>query len=421
MVKASALHIVIIIALVIGVLCAALIATAYYFNLEYQTKARYNHLQNNLFSGVNILLANNDSSYATSKKISLFNSDADSVMLKKIPWGIYSIGVSKAYIQKDTLYKVFSTANSIDSSKWGALYLIDEDRPFSLSGKTTIHGDAYIPKAGVQEAYIDNKAYEGDKRLIIGKRLISQKTLPPLNQTYLNQLQPYFSGSGKGGDFLPKTDTIRQSFLLPAFTVNFKKLVQTIQNQYISGNIIIQSDTTITIDASATLNNVLIFAKAIVVKSGFQGSCQLFATDSIYIENNCKFKYPSCIGILRYKSSVVNIPIKISINQNTIINGIVFNYEKNEKPIKPLIFLNNGVKVIGQVYSQGNLELKDNTEIDGSAFTSRFLYKNTFTTFENYLINTTINSSALSPYYLTSGMLPVAGNRKKILQWLEAN
>lgn len=51
--------------------------------------------------------------------------------------------------------------------------------------------------------------------------------------------------------------------------------------------------------------------------------------------------------------------------------------------------------------------------------TSRFLYKSEITIYENYLINITINSAALSRYYLTSDLTPVSGQQKKILQWLE--
>ena len=421
MLRASALYIVIVIALIIGVLCSALIVSAYYYNIQYQQKFRYDRLENNLNSGISLLMSASDNTYTEEKKISLFNNDEDSVAVRIFSWGLYDIGVVKAFVQKDTLYKTFTIANAIDSSKWAALYLIDEDRPFSVSGKTTIRGNAFIPKAGVQEAYVDNKAYQGDKRLIIGKRQVSEKKLPALDATRLNQLGQYLSNNSKSASALPKTDSLQWSFLRPTQVFNFKKVAETIQNINISGNIILQSDTTITIENTAALNNTIVFAKAIVVKSGFNGNCQLFATDSINVENNCLFNYPSCLGVLRSQTPKISSSEKITINEATALNGIVFNYEKEEKPIKPLIILGKNVKITGQVYSQGILELKDNTEVDGSLFTSRFLYKNTFTLFENYLINATIDSKALSPYYLTSGLTPVSGKKKKILQWLEAN
>ncbi|HEY2583462.1 MAG TPA: hypothetical protein VGI43_16740, partial [Mucilaginibacter sp.] len=111
MIKASALYIVIIIALVIGVICSSLIVAAYFYKTQYQKKFRYDQLENNLNSGINILLAGNDSAYSAGKTVSLFNNDADSVLIKQISLGVYDIGIAEAFIQKDTLFKSFSIAN----------------------------------------------------------------------------------------------------------------------------------------------------------------------------------------------------------------------------------------------------------------------------------------------------------------------
>src|SRR5579862_8354642 len=290
MVKASALYIVIIIALVIGILCSSLIAVAYFYRYEYQKKFRQEHLQNNLSSGVNILLATSDQFYSKPYTLSLFGSGDDSVSLQKFQWGVYEVGVVKAFIQHDTLYKTFSMANTIDSSKWAALYLLDDDRPVSVSGKTVIDGDAYLPKAGIQEAYVDNRAYEGDKRLVLGKKYISKKKLPSLDSASLIRLGEYFSARG---DTTIGKDSVKQSFLKPVKIYDLKKSLQPLQHVALSGNIIIHSDRTLTIDNSASLKNVLVFARTIIVKAGFTGNCQLFASDSISVEQGCHFSYPS--------------------------------------------------------------------------------------------------------------------------------
>ncbi|MDB5008618.1 MAG: hypothetical protein JWP45_3011 [Mucilaginibacter sp.] len=421
MLKASALYIVIVIALVIGLLCSSLIIAAYFYKIQYQQKFRYDKLTNNLSSGINILLASTDTAYNNGKTFSLFGGDADSVSLKKVSWGLYDIGVAKAFIQRDTLYKTFSIANTIDSAKWAAIYLVDQDRPFSLSGKTIVRGDVYIPKAGVQEAYVDNKAYQGDKRLIIGTKHNSEKTLPQLDNSRLSHLQAYFNSNIQTDSTLTQKDSLQQSFLSPPRFFNFKKKAQIIENIHLKGNIVLLSDTSITIDSTANLSNILVFAKSIHVKTGFHGSCQLFATDSITVEGHCLFDYPSCAGILRFQSLAAGKQENLTVGPDVTFNGILFTYEKAENKSKPSISIGKYSRISGQIYSQGMLELKDSTEVTGSVFTSFFYYRNTFTLFENYLINTTVDSKALSPYYLTEDLLPVAGKKKKVLQWLEAN
>jgi len=421
MLKASTLYVVIVIALIIAMLCSSLILAAYFYKEQYQKKFRYDVLNNNLNSGINILIAGQDSSYFEEKTISLYNNDVDSIKVKRTFWGMYDVAVVKAFIQKDTLYKAFSVANTIDSAKWAALYLIDEDRPLSVSGNTMIKGDAFIPKAGIKEAYVDNKAYTGDKRLIIGTKHNSAKKLPLLQQNRIDAFEHLVNQTHTTDSALLRRDSLKASFLLTTRSTNFKKTVQTLKNITLSGNIILFSDTTLIIDSTTVLTNTMVFARTIKVMGGFHGSCQLFASDSISVAANCHFDYPSCLGILRFKSPLIGSQAKISIGDKSSISGLVFTYEKKESSIKPLIHLGKSVKITGQVYSQGMFETKDNDEINGSVFTNRFLYQNNFTRFENYLINLTINSKALSPYYLTSGITPVKGKKKKVLQWLEAN
>jgi len=418
MIRASALYLVIVIALVIGVLCSSLIVVAYFYRSEYHRKFRYDQLQNNLNSGINILLASPDSTYARQVTFSLFGKGADSITIQKSAWGIYNVCKVQSFIQTDTLFKTFLTANLVDSTKWAVMYLADEDRPVSVSGKTAIKGNVFIPKAGIQSAYIDNKAYEGDKRIVIGKKHTSEKKLPALDSSLLNLLDKNFALKGAN---MANKDFVCWSFLKNTKCFDFKNEERTLEHIKLEGNIIVHSDTTLIIDNTATLNNVLVFAKTIIVKEGFNGKCQLFATDSISVGKNCHFSYPSCLGIIRSKAPRIVSQARISLGENSAFNGLLFTYEKTPNDLKPMISLNKKDTIRGQIYSQDVLALKDQVVIDGSVFTKRFIYRNSFTLYENYLINITFNTNELSPYYLASPITPVASKKKRILQWLEAN
>jgi hypothetical protein len=420
-VSASALYMVIVISLVIGVICAALVAQAYFYKVQYLKKSRYDQLDNNLSSGVNILLGSADTAFSGGRTFGLFNEEADSVYLKKSLWGIYTVGVVEAFSQKDTLFRTFSIADRIDSSKWACLYMVDNDRPFSVSGKTTIIGDAYVPKGGVQTAFINNNAYNGDKRIIVGKQLKSAKELPQLSTIWLQELSNYAGQTLTSVDTVLKNDSIARSFLASTSFFNFKKNVKTLENISLKGNIALFSDTTITIDSTATLQNILIFAKAINVRHGFNGNVQLFATDSIHVDKNCKFNYPSFLGVFRFGPKINASGEKIFIGQNSMVDGIILSYEKGKNPLKPLIQADKDVTITGQIYSQGIVFLADNLKIYGGVFTDVFEYRSFGTLYENYIINTAINSKKLSSYYLTSGVMPLVNGKTKVLQWLESN
>jgi len=418
MLRASALYLVIVIALVIGVICSSLVVVAYFYRAEYQKKCRYDKLSHNLLSGVNLLLTTPDAAYLQQTKISLFGAEADSVALQIIAWGIYDIGVVKAFTQQDTIYKAFSIANPVDSGKWAALYIADDDRPLSVSGKTRIEGNAFLPKAGIQTAYVDNKAYEGDKRLVLGKKLTSEKKLPSLDAARLDALDHYFSVQG---DKPASMDSLTQSFLKPTKILDFKNKPYTLNNLSLKGNILLHSDTTLTIDSTTKLDNILVFAKAIIVKEGFNGKCQLFASDSIAVGKNCRFNYPSCLGIVRSKTAAFSLQAKITVGETSTISGTVFTWEKSPGEIKPIIRLSKKDTVRGQIYSQHGIAFKDGCVVYGSLYTKYFLYQNSFTLYENYLINVELNSRQLSSYYMGSNLLPAISKKKKILQWLEEN
>jgi hypothetical protein len=418
MLKASALYMVIIIALVIGVLCSAVIVAGYYYRSVYQQNFRYDQLKSNIQSGINLLLTNSDE-YTTEKKISLFGNDNDSLILKQNNWGAFDVATARAFIQTDTINRAFLIANGIDSTKWAALYLIDEDRSLSVSGNTHIRGAAYLPKAGIREAYVNNQAYTGDKRIVIGAKKTSEKKLPPLSDQRIQSIEKLLKAPRGNNNSLFKKDSVIISFLKPTYTVDFKKNAITLSDISLKGNIILYSDTTLTIDSTAKLDNVIIFARGIMVKSGFKGSCQLFASDSIYIDKRCVFEYPSCLGVINLDDTNKLIK-KLIINDFSEIKGAVFIYDRKKDNLPPIISLGQQVTVAGQVYVQGLVNLKDKVRIYGNVFTNRFIYQTTYTRYENYLINLDVDMLKLSPYYLSSDLLPVAaGKKRKVLQWLQ--
>lgn len=418
MLKASALYMVIVITLVIAVLCSAMIVAAYFYRLQYQQKSRYDVLQDNLESGINILLAADSSAFLEAQDISLYDNGEDSVSLKRIKWGLYDIGVVKAFIQQDSVYKSFMIAHTLDSLKWGALYLTDEERPVSVSGKTMIRGNVFLPKAGIKEAYIEGNAYQGDKRLVIGEKRTSGNSLPRLQEQRLAYLKN-LGNAEPGADTRLVMDSLSNTFQSATRVFHFNNTKVTLKDISLKGNLIICSDTLLIIDSTAVLDNIIIFAKAIAVKEGFRGKVQLFATDSIGIEKNCRFDYPSSLGVMKF-DTVSNSQARITIGEGASFNGTVFTYEEKISPAKTLIDIKKKAKISGQVFARGMVRLQDGAEISGSVFTNRFIYQTNVTLYENYLINVKIDAGNLSPYYLSSPLFPFSSTDNKILQWLES-
>src|SRR3569833_2234164 len=320
MIKASALYIVIVVALVIGVICAALVVTGYFYRLQYQQKFRYDMLSDNLHSGINIMLGEQDSTYSD-RTLSLFGRDNDSIRVKRIFWGAYEVGVVTAFIQKDTISSAFSIGRQIDTISRKALYLADFNSPLSVSGTGGITGNAELPAAGVQIALTES-AYNSNQKPVSGKISTSKKQLPPLVANITIKLQQLLTVAGNVTSSW-KEDSVINSFKNETKNKHIGYRQINLRSKYLSGNVIIYSATTVTIDSTTRLNNVIIVARSVKVNGHFRGNCQLFASDSVIVGKSCTFKYPSAIGILRSKPDP-GIEPEIKLGDSTIFSGLIF-------------------------------------------------------------------------------------------------
>ncbi len=409
MLKASALYMVIIIALVIAVFSASLIATAYFYRLEYQKNMRFGRLQLNLNSATSILLSSAYNS-AEEQKIDLFGEQTDSVIVRKERWGLFELGTVKAFTLNDTLKKAFLIAEDAEKDQ-AAVYLSDEDRPLSVSGSTRITGEVQIPKAGIKQAYVEGKPYAG-KELVYGTIKNSSRTLPQLSQSILDDIEKYLSDTLNNGVYT--SDSISNSFFNEPKVIRVSRSSPAITNTAITGRVIILCDTVLTIGPGVQLRDVLVYAPSIVVKEGFKGSCQLFARDSVVVEKKADFEYPSAIGIL--KKGEGGQP-KIELGSDCRFAGIIFTHEKKRSELQTVISLGKNAIVKGEIYAAGFIKMEKPVTVEGKLSCNRFIIQTPSTLYENYLIDITINRNSRSPYYLSSPLFERKAPNQ-ILRWL---
>ncbi|KAA8476141.1 hypothetical protein BDE36_2601 [Arcticibacter tournemirensis] len=409
MLKASALYMVIIIALVIAVFSASLIATAYFYRLEYQKNMRFGRLQLNLNSAASILLS---SAYVSTEeqRLDLFGEQTDSVVLKKDRWGLFAFGTAKAFTLNDTLKKAFLIAEDTEKDQT-AVYLSDEDRPLSVSGNTRITGDVQIPKAGIKQAYVEGKPYAG-KELVYGSIKNSTRTLPQLNQSMLDEIEKYLGDTLNNEVYV--SDSLSNSFFNEPKVIRVSRSSPAITNTAITGRVIILCDTVLTIGPGAQLRDVLVYAPSIVVKEGFKGSGQLFARDSVVVEKKADFEYPSAIGIL--KKGEGGQP-KIELGSDCRLAGIIFTHEKKRSELQTVISLGKNAVVKGEIYAAGFIKMEKPVTVEGKVSCNRFIIQTPSTLYENYLIDITINRNSRSAYYLSSPLFEHKAPNQ-ILRWL---
>lgn len=415
---ASALFIVIVIALVIGILCSSLMLIGYHYKSYVYDSTLLKRLESNAVSGINFMMAEKDQiGYSKDSVIDLFGEGRDSVLLKKLHWGLYEVGIVKSFTSGHALNKVFLYGFDPDTLTRSAIFLVDFSRPLSVSGATIINGDCFLPEAEIKRAYIEGKSFEGTD-LVAGNIKRSGKSLPVLDTIMTENFLKFLKGTPPDKEDFelkedPEEDTIRHSFFQKTLLLKYTGFLR-LSSKVLSGNIIICSDTVVVVDSTAKLDNVLIFARGVRIENGFKGSIQVFAKDSITTGEYCEFVYPSSFGL--FKIDFQTMQPFILVGKGTKITGILFSHQKVSDLQQTLITMEKETYLTGQVYADGYLDAKGT--IYGNATCNKFLLKTASTIYENHLLDATIDLSRLSKHYTGSSIVS-SSEHKRIIKFLE--
>lgn len=376
-------------------------------------------LQLNAISGLNTLLVDQPSVQLNEKKIvDLFGEEQDSVQLERKSWGGFEICSSSAFFRSDKFSKTALTGFDFFKNNETALYISDLGRPLSLCGRTIIKGTCFLPEAGVKRAYIEGQSFVGEK-LIDGPVKKSNNKLPPLNEDLLKNIKSLMENPFIETDSLvdlSKTElegTWINSFAERVIILYSAEKIE-LNNQKLSGNIILLSKQQINISSQTELNDILVIAPCVLIEDDFTGSLQVFASDSIRIGKNCRLNYPSVAGVLQ---SDLSAPTSfLSISEGSIVEGILFASSPGEHPQgNQLIEIQKNAEIKGQVFSSGVVDLKGS--VYGNVFCSKFLLKTPSSIYENHLFNATVDYSKLSPYFVGIGLVRQS-DHKKVVKWM---
>jgi len=410
MLEAKALVYAIVIALLIAIMSSLLVSLSYMLRLQQIDQFDRERQMRNVQSGT-ALLIDGEEGLVSAKSIDLFGKGEDRVLLGKSHWGLFSAAYVRAIQQNingsDTLTKTMLLGEPYTSFPQEALYLADLNKPLGLAGKTKIKGKAFLPKAGVKRASVGGQGYLGSE-LIYGKQEKSKNQIPPLQKQkidyFLSQLQNLEANSN-----LPKQ--LNHPFWQPPLLFKSNNLY--LDQHQLEGNLIVYSTDTLYVGASARLADLILVAPTIIIQSGFEGSLQAFAFDKLEVEANCHLNYPTVLGTLR--KSEERRP-SLFIGKQTKVEGTVFSYEQKYYRQGANIHIQEGAVITGQVYASSVLELAGT--VYGNVSCKQFFLRAGGGTYDNHLLNVTIDRSQL-PTYFVSPLATKQGPRQEIAKWIE--
>ena len=411
--KAGALQYTIFISVVIALLVFGLISLTYV-----NQKLR---LKNSVFKEVVYLNEIAFHQIETRNNYSLeelTNENDISNSIKKRQWGIFDVVSVTSKKGKEEITKT-AFVGGLQKEK-PVLYLQDMNQPLVLVGTTKIEGNAYLPEQGIKQGSIAGYSYVNN-RLVYGNILKSNQRLTKsqaLERVHNFKDSVLAQANNKVLELL-ENQRIINSFNRPTLMLSAEYPLE-LRTVNLTGNIIIQSTTKITIHTSAILNDVILIAPIIEIKEKVKGSFQAFAEKKIEVGNQAQLNYPSTLVLLEKKESVttqnqLNKEFnQIIINDKSVIKGVVsFLSTKVEGNYKPQILIEENAEITGEVYCDQNIELKG--KVNGSVYTRGFIANQNGSTYVNHIYNGQILGSQLPEQYVGLSFL---NSKQKVAKWL---
>ena len=421
--SAGALQFTMYIVIVIAILLAAfiiLVHTQKTFKL--QTNLTLETIENTN-KGMNYALQNDNISLKDTIQVKLQEHAHGVVEIQKDLWGIYEKITAVSRI-KNKQFKKIALVGGNQPENRVALYLEDNNRPLVLVGHTKIQGSVYLPQHGLRTGNISGHAYYGNQ-LIYGNTKTSKAALPKLS-----------NGVKKSTEYLKtKIKTVSQNQFLDldisnTFQNSFNEPLKVVYGledillfgKTLIGNIVVQSETKIIVDATTKLKDVILMAPEIEIKNQVKGTFQAFASKKIVIGTGCQLYYPSALVLEEVRPIKMDlthskeVKLKetpfIHLKKNATIKGSII-YQGFSKNYKPQVLIEKNATIIGEIYCNKNTELLGS--VYGSVYTAGFVANQSGSIYQNHIYNGIIEIDRLAKEYVG---VSFENTKKGIAKWL---
>ena len=324
------------------------------------------------------------------------------------PWGMYEVHTLRSGFQKQIFERTALTGHGY-AGEPPSLYLQDNNRPLVLAGQAGFTGKSFIPQAGIRPGNIGGVGFYGS---IPPDYLIaqSQPGLPALEFAVPET-------TSERMDLRPGMK-IERSFRDPAVTIN--GVILELEDVTFSGHVHIQASQRIVVRPSAQLYDVVLQAPEIYIDRGVNGRFQAFATKKIDVGAGSQLGYPSALVL--WTTSVQEQPVQpqdfkqIRLGPNSYVGGcLVYLDTFEEKASYPNLHVDATAEVVGEVFSEGPIEVKGN--ITGSVYTHSFMAMENGSRYQNHLFEGRINSTELPASFAGLGL--TGKTTKRIALWVE--
>ncbi|MDE6872414.1 MAG: hypothetical protein K2O58_02260 [Bacteroidales bacterium] len=270
--------------------------------------------------------------------------DRMAIGMRRYCWGLYDIAVMSDSA-KDTL--VVMLGKYREHSAGAAFWLCDRNRALSLSAGASIAGIAYIPLSGINYTSVGSQYYDGE-HLPDNLVRIAGKELPHIE----------CSVSEYARRLCGRTAVLCPSGFLSSEYMSFRgsgvsSIVYGELQDTLLGHVHVIGDV-LEFSAQAFVSDIIVSARKVILKSGFHGRMQIFASDTVLVESGVSLEYPSGI----YVDSGTSRPY-VRLNDGSKVSGyVVVTGECADLQLRYPSYVQEGrAGVEGLLYVNGSCEL----------------------------------------------------------------
>ena len=382
MIRASALSYAIVFILLVGLICSSLIfinAAQKKIEFHYTTDE---HLLLDSYSALQFGIQTLEAGDSTL----LVHPFGDTSVVKCLNWGGLSVFSTRTF--KFNKEKRRSVVVGFTGKNKTCLFLPGNSGGLKIAGNTVLEGDIVVPNKQIETAYLSGKFFTGNK-LYSGDLLDGSTQLPELNHATLDFNYKTLITGLKPLTFHP----LDSNYSFQQQTSYYQSVTPLILDKNISGNVIIHSFDSIFVSSKSKLNNVILIAPKIRFESGFKGSVQAIATQSICLEKNVQLNFPSYLLLNEVDQSFQGTQPHIIVEEeSSVLGGILITLQQFNSQFPPLLRTSTNCTIAGIVYNMGVSEISGN--FIGSVYSNSFRlnYGGQYT---NHLMDVMISSKRL--------------------------
>lgn len=388
----GALYYAIAISIIILLLILLFISLLQYNKYELDSYIIQEKLYDDEKSALSLVLSNPSIiEYNQNDSIDIFDDNIEFAQLYKEHWGMFNILNINVRKHNYSINNYFLLGTNLETQDSIALYYPENGNYLSVSNDSWINGNVFAPKYGIKKSNVQGELNYKDNACD-GEIFRSALDLPDIDIDLKQYIEHSFDTSNLPIGYFSFDNIKNQKKIVNSFKDSILYIISSDSilisgSPSMSGKILVKSFSKIVIEKNANLKNIIIFAPVIIIRDGFNGTIQCFASDSLVLEKNVSLNYPSYLCLFSKQNNSVLI-----INDSCLIEGGIMSYSKNDDHELINSYINN-CTIYGQLYCNGTLWFCG--KIVGSCFAQHLMLQTSNGTFEDYLYNTIIDFKSL--------------------------